>query len=165
MRRISVTNTSSRPREVELTSYSEMVLAPLASDIAHPAFSNLFIETQFDGRHSALLARRRSRSSEDKPVWGVHVLATAIDTIGGVQFETDRARFLGRGHSAADPISVIADQPLSNTVGAVLDPIFSLRSRVRLQPNETAQIVLTRCRRFARARHGAVGEVPRRRNF
>jgi cyclic beta-1,2-glucan synthetase len=143
MRRISVTNSSNRPREIELTSYSEVVLAPIASDIAHPAFSNLFIETQFDARHSALLARRRPRSSEDKPVWGVHVLATATDTIGGIQFETDRARFLGRGHTTADPISVIADQPLSNTVGAVLDPIFSLRCRVRLQPSETAQIVLT----------------------
>ncbi|HEY6047159.1 MAG TPA: glucoamylase family protein [Pyrinomonadaceae bacterium] len=143
MRRISLANYSNRPREIELTSYSEIVLAPAASDRAHPAFSNLFIETQFDSRHSALLAQRRPRSSEDKPVWGVHVLATVAEMIGGTQFETDRARFLGRGHTSADPIAVVADQPLSNTVGAVLDPIFSLRCRVRLQPNETAQIVFT----------------------
>jgi cyclic beta-1,2-glucan synthetase len=143
MRRLSLANYSNRPREIELTSYSEIVLAPAASDRAHPAFSNLFIETQYDSRHSALLAKRRPRSSEDKPVWGVHVLATVSEIIGGTQFETDRARFLGRGHTSADPIAVIADQPLSNTVGAVLDPIFSLRCRVRLQPNETAQIVFT----------------------
>jgi cyclic beta-1,2-glucan synthetase len=143
MRRLSLANYSNRPREIELTSYSEIVLAPAASDRAHPAFSNLFIETQFDSRHSALLAHRRPRSSEDKPVWGVHVLATATEIIGGTQFETDRARFLGRGHTTADPIAVLADQPLSNTIGAVLDPIFSLRCRVRLQPNEAAQIVFT----------------------
>jgi cyclic beta-1,2-glucan synthetase len=143
MRRVSIANFSNRPREIELTSYAEVVLAPQASDVAHPAFSNLFVETEFHGQHNALFARRRPRSSEDTPVWGIHVLATTSDTIGGIQFETDRSRFLGRGHSPADAISIVADQPLSNTVGAVLDPIFSLRGRVRLQPNETAQIVFT----------------------
>src|SRR6185295_13409312 len=58
-------------------------------------------------------------------------------------FETDRSRFLGRGHAPSDAISIVADRPLSNTVGAVLDPIFSLRCRVRLQPDQTAQIVFT----------------------
>jgi cyclic beta-1,2-glucan synthetase len=143
MRRVSVTNFGSRPREIELTSYSEVVLAPQDSDVAHPAFSNLFVETEFHGRHNTLFARRRPRSSEDKPVWGVHVLATSAETIGGIQFETDRSRFLGRGHNTSDPVSVIADQPLSNTIGAVLDPIFSLRCRVRLQPNESVQVVFT----------------------
>jgi cyclic beta-1,2-glucan synthetase len=143
MRRVSVTNFGNRPREIELTSYSEVVLAPQASDVAHPAFSNLFVETEFQGRHNTLFARRRQRSSEDKPVWGVHVLATTAETIGGIQFETDRSRFLGRGHNTSNPVSVVADQPLSNTVGAVLDPIFSLRCRVRLQPNESVQVVFT----------------------
>ena len=96
-----VTNFGNRPREIELTSYSEIVLAPQASDVAHPAFSNLFVETEFHGRHHTLFARRRQRSSEDKPVWGVHVLATTAETIGGIQFETDRSRFLGRGHNTS----------------------------------------------------------------
>ncbi|HEY3102509.1 MAG TPA: glucoamylase family protein [Pyrinomonadaceae bacterium] len=143
MRRVSVANFSNRAREIELTSYAEVVLAPQASDVAHPAFSNLFVETEFHGRYNALFARRRPRSSEDKRIWGVHVLASSSETIGGIQFETDRSRFLGRGHTPPDAISIMADQPLSNTVGAVLDPIFSLRCRVRLQPNETAQIVFT----------------------
>ncbi|HXT63163.1 MAG TPA: glucoamylase family protein, partial [Pyrinomonadaceae bacterium] len=143
LRRITVANFSSRPREIELTSYAEVVLAPQASDVAHPAFSNLFVETEFQGRYNALFARRRPRSSEDKHTWGIHVLASSSETVGGIQFETDRSRFLGRGHAPANAISIVADQPLSNTVGAVLDPIFSLRCRVRLQPNETAQIVFT----------------------
>jgi cyclic beta-1,2-glucan synthetase len=141
MRRVSLTNYSPRPRELELTSYAEVVLAPRSNDVAHPAFSNLFIETEFHAPYSALFARRRPRSSQDAPVWGIHVMSTSIDTITGVQFETDRSRFLGRGHSTANPVAVIEDRPLSNTFGAVLDPIFSLRCRVRLQPNETAQFV------------------------
>src|SRR6266496_840966 len=121
MRRISIANYSTRPREIELTTYDEIVLAPRADDLAHPAFSNLFIETEFYSPHSALIARRRPRSSKDEPVFGVHVLATISETIGGIQFETDRSRFLGRGHTTADPVAVIEDRPLSNTVGAVLD--------------------------------------------
>src|SRR5262245_5244580 len=143
MRSISVANYSNRPREIELTSYAEVVLAPRPDDVAHPAFSNLFIETSYHAAHHALLARRRPRSSKDDAVWGVHVLATSSEIIGGIQFETDRARFVGRGHTTATPIAVIEDRPLSNTVGAVLDPVFSLRCRVRLQPNETARIVFT----------------------
>ena len=143
MRSLSIANYSNRVREIELTSYAEIVLAPRSDDLAHPAFSNLFIETTFHAAHNALLARRRPRSSKDEPTWGVHVLATSSDIIGGIQFETDRARFIGRGHTTADPIAIIEDRPLSNTVGPVLDPVFSLRCRVRLQPNETAQIVFT----------------------
>jgi cyclic beta-1,2-glucan synthetase len=141
MRRVSVANYSTRAREIEFTSYAEVVLAPRADDLAHPAFSNLFIETEFYSPHSALFARRRPRSSQDAPVWGVHVLASGGKTIGGVQFETDRSRFLGRGRTTADASSVTEDRPLSNTAGAVLDPVFSLRCRVRLVPNETAQII------------------------
>ena len=143
LRRVSVANQSNRPREIELTSYAEVVIAPMASDQAHPAFSNLFVETEFHFAHQALLARRRPRSSEDEAVWGVHVMAASTQTIGGIQYETDRSRFLGRGRTTASPVAVVEDRPLSNTVGAVLDPIFSLRSRVRLQPNQTAQIVFT----------------------
>ncbi len=143
MRRVSVANYSTRPREIELTSYAEVVLAPRADDLSHPAFSNLFIETEYHAPHSALFARRRPRSAQDEAKWGVHVLSTSAETIAGIQFETDRVRFLGRGHTTAAPVAVMEDRPLSNTVGAVLDPIFSLRCRVRLLPNESAQVVFT----------------------
>lgn len=143
VRRITLTNQSARAREIEVTSYSEIVLAPPAADAAHPAFSNLFIETEFIAAENALLARRRQRSQTDKPVWGVHVVVTDGEAIGNVQYETDRSRFLGRGHTVAEPVAVMEDRPLSNTVGAVLDPVFSLRRRIRLQPNETAHVTFT----------------------
>ncbi len=137
IRRISLTNNSSRAREIELTSYSEVVLASPQADAAHPAFSNLFIETEFFSAENALLAHRRQRSSSDPEIWGVHVVVADGETIGAVQYETDRGRFLGRGRTPANPIAVIEDRPLSNTTGAVLDPVFSLRRRVRIEPNQT----------------------------
>ena len=140
VRRVSVTNQSSRVREIELTSYMEVVLAPGAADAAHPAFSNLFVETEFIASENALLARRRPRSETDAPVWGVHTVVTEGESIGAVQYETDRGRFLGRGHTPQAPVAVMEDRPLSNTTGTVLDPIFCLRQRVRLKPSETARV-------------------------
>ncbi len=139
VRRISLTNNSSRTREIELTSYAEVVLNRPQADAAHPAFSNLFIETEFFAAENSILAHRRQRSSTDEPIWGIHVVVVEGDLVGAVQYETDRGRFLGRGHTAADPIAVMEDRPLSNTTGAVLDPVFSLRRRVRIQPNQTVR--------------------------
>jgi cyclic beta-1,2-glucan synthetase len=143
VRQVSITNNSNRTSEIELTSYAEIVLAPARTDAAHPAFGNLFIETEFSAAQNALLARRRQYSSEDTPIWGVHVVLAESPMIGAVQYETDRGRFLGRGHTVSDPVAVMEERPLSNTVGAVLDPVFSLRCRVRLRPNETARVTFT----------------------
>ena len=51
VRRVTLTNSGSRTREIELTSYAEIVLAPDAADAAHPAFSNLFVQTEFVAEH------------------------------------------------------------------------------------------------------------------
>ncbi|MEJ7708444.1 MAG: hypothetical protein WKF84_00930 [Pyrinomonadaceae bacterium] len=102
-----------------------------------------FIETEFVHAENSLLARRRPRSHTDKTVYAVHTVVAEGEKVGAVQYETDRSRFLGRGRTPADPIAVTEDRPLSNTVGAVLDPVFSLRHRVRLQPNETARVTFT----------------------
>ncbi|MGZ6267916.1 MAG: GH36-type glycosyl hydrolase domain-containing protein, partial [Candidatus Limnocylindrales bacterium] len=142
-RRVSLTNLGSRSREIELTSYAEIVLAPQAADVAHPAFQNLFVQTEFVPDIGALLATRRQRSRDEQPIWAAHVAAVEEETSGVIQYETDRARFLGRGRSVRSPVSVIDGRPLSNTVGPVLDPIFSLRCRVRLAPGATAHALFS----------------------
>jgi cyclic beta-1,2-glucan synthetase len=143
IRRVSLTNLGSRVREIELTSYAEIVLGPQAADVAHPAFENLFVQTEFAPQIGALIATRRPRSADEPPVWAAHVAAVEEPTDGVLQYETDRARFLGRGRSVRSPVSVIDGRPLSNTVGAVLDPIFSLRCRVRLAPGTTAHAIFS----------------------
>jgi cyclic beta-1,2-glucan synthetase len=143
VRRVSLTNLGMRSREIELTSYAEIVLAPPAADAAHPAFSNLFVQTEFVPELDAVLATRRPRSPEEAPVWAAHVVVVEGDTVGGVQLETDRARFLGRGRGIRTPMSVIDGRPLSNTVGSVLDPIVSLRRRVRLPAGGTARVAFS----------------------
>jgi cyclic beta-1,2-glucan synthetase len=138
VRRLSLTNLGSTPREVEVTSYSELVLAPPRVEAAHPAFANLFVQTEAVPGYDALLATRRPRSAEEETVWAGHVLSVTGQVVGGMQFETDRARFLGRGNQIHRAAAI--DRPLSNSVGRVLDPVFSLRRRVRIQPGATAHL-------------------------
>jgi cyclic beta-1,2-glucan synthetase len=141
VRRVSITNRGSAPKELEVTSYAELVLASSRTDAAHPAFSNLFVQTEAVPGRDALLASRRPRSSEEETVWAGHVLAVTGEVVGGVQYETDRARFLGRGNQVHRAAAV--DRPLSNSVGRVLDPLFSLRRKVRIQPGATAHLDFT----------------------
>ncbi len=141
VRRVSLTNLDSAVREVEVTSYAELVLAPPRVDAAHPAFSNLFVQTEAVVGHDALLATRRPRSPKEETMWVGHVLVVTGEVVGGVQYETDRARFLGRGNQVHRAAAV--DRPLSNSVGRVLDPVFSLRRKVRIQPGATAHLDFT----------------------
>src|SRR5204862_2354849 len=143
VRRVSLTNLGAKLREVELTSYAEVVLASPAADAAHPAFSNLSVSTECVPELDTLLATRRPRSRGESEIWLAHVAVVDGEMIGDLQWETDRARFLGRGRGIRTPASVIDGQPPSNTVGPVLDPIVSLRRRVRLPSGATARVTFS----------------------
>lgn len=143
IRRVTLKNMGGFARLIDVTSYAEMVLAPQADDMAHPAFSNLFIHTEFVPEVNGLLCTRRPRSADDLSPWAGHVLVVEGETLGPIQYESTRARFLGRGRGIRTPVSVIDGKPLSNTTGAVIDPILSLRCRVRVRPGETVRMTFT----------------------
>ena len=146
VRRLALTNTTDTPREIEVTSYAEVVLASPGSDLAHTTFSNLFLETELLAERNALLATRRPRSASQSRVWALHVLAhegLPADAWAATQCETDRARFIGRGRTTADPETLTAGTRLSGTTGPVLDPILSLRQRVRIDPRQTVRMAFT----------------------
>ena len=143
IRRVTLMNLGAQAREIELTSYCELVLAPAAADAAHPAFSNLFVQTESVPELDTLLATRRPRAAGDPRVWAAHVAIVEGLHGSGAQHETERGRFLGRGRGIRTPMSVIDGRPLSNTTGSVLDPIFSLRRRVRLAPGASARVVFS----------------------
>jgi cyclic beta-1,2-glucan synthetase len=140
VRRVSISNSGNRTREIDVTSYAELALAPQAADIAHPAFSKLFVETEYIADGGILLATRRRRAPNDPEVWAAHLAVVDGESVGKPQVETDRARFLGRGCGVRTPIAVIDGRPLSNTVGTVLDPIFALRRRLRVAPGAIVRI-------------------------
>lgn len=138
VRRLTLANRGSETRTIEVTTFLEIALAPHNADKAHPAFTKLFIETQFDGDAECLLARKRPRDSGEKSVWAFHTLTADGKPLGPVEFETDRARFIGRGYTLARP-SGIATR-LGSTVGSVADPAFIMRRRLTLQPGEQVEL-------------------------
>jgi cyclic beta-1,2-glucan synthetase len=140
VRRVSITNKGTQTKDIEVTSYAEIVLARQPDDLAHPAFASLFVQTEFVPELGAILATRRRRSAADPLVWAAHLAVVEGEGTGDVQFETDRVRFLGRGRTIRSPAAIADGWPLSNTVGAVLDPIFSLRRHVRIARGATARI-------------------------
>jgi cyclic beta-1,2-glucan synthetase len=140
VRRLSITNLGSRTRTIQVTSYAELSLAPQAADVAHPAFSNLFVETEFVPQAGALVATRRKRSANETAVWAAHMLEVEGECIGDLQYETDRSKFLGRARDVRNAVSILDGRALSNTVGSVLDPVMSLRRTVRIPPASTARL-------------------------
>lgn len=138
IRRLSLSNHGQQPKVIEITSYMEVVLTPQSADVAHPAFSNLFIKTEFLAKYNTLISVRKAREQHNKNSYGFHSINVDADIIGGIQYETDRSKFIGRNKNLSNPIALEANHPLSNTVGPVLDPIMSLRVRIRLLPGQTA---------------------------
>jgi cyclic beta-1,2-glucan synthetase len=140
VRRISLTNNGRRPRTITLTSYAELVLTTPSADNAHPAFAKMFVETEHLAEYGALIATRRPRSHGEPQVWAAHLAVVEGDVVGTEQYETDRARFVGRGRTIGTAAAVTDGRSLSNTVGTVLDPIFSLRRDVTIPPGRVARV-------------------------
>ncbi|MDH3792991.1 MAG: glycosyl transferase, partial [Rhodospirillales bacterium] len=140
VRRVSLANSGRRPREIELTSYAEVVLTTPAADNAHPAFAKMFVQTENLAEFNALIATRRPRSHEEPRVWATHFAVVEGEIVTDPQHESDRARFVGRGRTVGAAAAIVDGQPLSNTTGTVLDPIFSLRYRVMIPPGKVARV-------------------------
>ena len=140
LRRVTLTNRSGRRRLIEVTSYAEVVLATQAQDESHPAFSNLFVQTEIIASQNAIVSTRRPRSVEERPPWMIHMMSVSGQVSGETSFETDRMKFIGRGRTVANPAAFDDHGELSNTAGATLDSIVSIRCTVILEPNESASI-------------------------
>jgi cellobiose phosphorylase len=147
IRRVTLTNQSSRTRHIEVTSYAEVVLAPLNADLAHRSFSNLFVQTEILPDRQAILCTRRPRMPGEQVPWMFHLLAAPGVVADEPSYETDRAKFIGRGRTPANPVVLDrSDSPahlsrrLSNTDGSVLDPIVAIRRTITLLPDKSASV-------------------------
>ena len=140
VRRVSLSNTGRRPREIEITSYAELVLTAPSADQAHPAFAKMFVQTEYLPEFGALIATRRPRSAQEPSVWAAHFAVIEGGVASPPQYESDRARFLGRSRAPGKAAAIADGHALSNTVGTVLDPVFALRHRVRVAPGKVTRV-------------------------
>ena len=151
VRRIVITNNGRKARRLEITSYCEVVLSSFAADLAHPAFNKLFVNTEHVAMKDALICTRRQHDSPGKTPYLLHVFAYADKAFGHTRYETDRVEFIGRGRNTADPQAMDQKNRLKNSDGAVLDPILSLRRRLRLNAGETVSVYFTTALAYSRA--------------
>ena len=140
IRRVHLTNRSRSKKNLEVTSYGEVVLATASSDDAHPAFSNLFVQTEINESLNAIVCTRRPRSKEEHPPWMFHVMKVSGVAANEVSYETNRAEFIGRGYSLRHPKVMDQTKPLSGSHGSVLDPIVSIQYKITLLPGESATL-------------------------
>jgi cellobiose phosphorylase len=140
LRRVHITNRSRKRKMIEITSYAEVVIAEQAADEAHPAFSNLFAQTEINDVRHAIICTRRPRSEGERTPYMFHLMKAHDATITGISYETDRSLFIGRGNSIAQPAAMMRAEPLSGTSGSVLDPVVSIQYRIIIEGNESATI-------------------------
>ncbi len=140
IRRIVIKNNGNFERVIEITSYCEVTLAPMNADEVHPAFSNLFIRTEFLKEPMCILANRRPRAKNQKKPWVMQSMVVDGKTIGDVQYETSRVNFIGRGGNLTYPMALENNKDLNNIVGNVIDPIISIRRKIKIKPGSSCGI-------------------------
>jgi len=140
LRRIHLTNRTRAKRIIDITSYAEVVLAPNEDDLAHPAFSNLFVQTEIIYPRQAILCTRRPRSIDEHSPWMFHLMAVHGAEIKDITYETDRMQFIGRGNTLVSPFAMTNARSLSGSQGSVLDPIVAIQYQILLEPEGSAVI-------------------------
>jgi cellobiose phosphorylase len=140
LRRVQLTNRTRTNRIIDITSYAEVVLAPNEADLAHPAFSNLFVQTEIIYQRQAILCTRRPRSVNEHSPWMVHLMAVHGAEIRDITYETDRMQFIGRGNTLVSPYAMTNSKSLSGSKGSVLDPIVAIQYQILLEPEGSATI-------------------------
>lgn len=140
VRKITLNNLSDKGRSLEITSYMEVTLTTFSADAVHPTFSNLFVQTEYDNNENVLIGSRRGRVKGAKVPYIFHKVIVNGELEGSISYETSRINFIGRNRELKFPLAMDNDKSLDNTVGTVLDPIMSIRARIRLEGNSKKDI-------------------------
>ena len=151
IRRYTFTNHTDADIDLEITTYGEVVLAPIVEDENHRVFNSMKILSEYDTEHEALLFSRPTKvGSRQYMLHKLWIDDTDGDITPIVEYETSRLKFLGRGGSLHHAAILDSRRTLSGTVGTVLDPVMSMRRRLHIAVGEQQEAyVITG---FAKAR-------------
>ncbi|TYB87934.1 GH36-type glycosyl hydrolase domain-containing protein [Oceaniovalibus sp. ACAM 378] len=138
---LTLTNTGSRDRLIEVTSYSEPVIGPADADFAHPVFSRMFVHTEISRNRQVIHARRNPRRPDEPAMRVAHMLVDFGAGVGAAEAETDRRRFIGRGRTLADAAAFDPGATFEGSDGFTLDPIFALRRTLLVPAGGKAQLI------------------------
>ena len=148
IRTVVLNNLTQQDVTYELISCFEVALSDAKADEAHPAFSNLFIETEWHKPWRALVMSRRPRLHGEAVLSAAHFLAEADAEVIAIDCVADRRVFLGRSQSRAQPAmgqQAWFDDHQTETDGSKqpingLDPVACLRVTVRIPAGGIARL-------------------------
>lgn len=144
-RTVELRNLSDRTLDIELISAFEVTLTDQRADETHPAFTNLFVRSEWLPSHRAVLFERKPRLPTEKGLQVAHFVATADARVLGTTLQTNRQRWLGRNRSAAQPLAVLDPLPAASleadcALDTGLDPMCALAVQLRILPNARIQL-------------------------
>ncbi len=141
IRRMSLENIGSEEEILEVTSYFEPVLSNKYQDYAHQAFNNLFLKFDFNNNTDSIEVERKNREEDEKRIFMQVGLYTENESIGDIEYEIEKEKFLGRGNLGT-PKMIQNSIPFSKQIGLVTEPIIALKRTLKIPAGEKAKIDL-----------------------
>ena len=139
IRRIELKNDGNTEDVLEVTSFLEPILSTKEQDYAHPAFNNLFLE--FEKVDETIIIKRRPRTEKEKAIYLGVKLFTENETVGELEFETNKEKFLGRA-TFSIPKMVQESKPLSKNLVLTTEPCIAMRRTIKIKPKEKVTLDL-----------------------
>ena len=141
-REVCLSNLDGREIDIELISAIEPTLCPPRADEAHPAFTKLFLGTQWWPAQQALVFTRTPRLAGDAALQAAHFIAGSEGQVIDVALQTDRAAWLGRHRDASQPLAQLQPAPDGGETALAtgLDPVGVLAVRLRLPRHGQARV-------------------------
>jgi cyclic beta-1,2-glucan synthetase len=138
IRHVTIINDGDQVRRLMITTCGEVVLAKAADHERHPAFSKLFVHSEFIPPLDGLLFLRQPRSPDERPPVLLHRFVSDDPNVRFHGIETDRAAFVGRGRTYRDPVGAVRSDPTSS--GFTLDPILALQISAEIEPSASVRL-------------------------
>ena len=140
IRELEIENQGEEEEIIEVTSVLEPVLSSKEQEYAHPAFNKLFLKTEYLQETGSILVERNSRNGNDHIYMGVN-LYTEDESIGELEYETDRAKLIGRTNLGI-PKMIVNSTPFSRNLGIVPDLEIGLKRTMKIAPGGKVSISL-----------------------
>ena len=135
IRRIELKNLGNIEETIEVSSFLEPILSSLEQDYSHKAFNNLFLTFEFLEDTGTILVKRKKRDNKKDDVYLAVNLYTASDTVGELEYELDKEKFVGR-QNVELPLAIKESIPLGSKPKISLDPIIAMRRTINIKPSE-----------------------------
>ncbi len=139
IRKVTFKNESEKVKRLQLTTYTEPILAENMADVSHRVFNNMFIRSAYDQKTNSLIVRRKSRGESNISSYMINRLIIE-NPQEEFSYETERCNFIGRNKIIGEAKAL--NEELSNYAGDNLDPVMSLRNSIEIAPNSSETVYL-----------------------